>query len=100
MRLKRILIALILCYAAVVGVLYFAQRSLLYHPFPTHASPAEAGLPEAEEVVLPTSDGEKILAWHVPPREGRPIVIYFHGNAEIVAWRVERHRALISDGTG
>jgi hypothetical protein len=73
---------------------------LLYHPVATRTSPAAEGLPEAEEVVLDTSDGEKIIAWHVPPRQDRPVVIYFHGNAEIVAWKVERHRALISDGTG
>jgi fermentation-respiration switch protein FrsA (DUF1100 family) len=73
---------------------------LLYHPVATRTSPAAEGLPEAEEVVLDTSDGEKIIAWHVPPRRDRPVVIYFHGNAEIVAWKVERHRALISDGTG
>ena len=29
-----------------------------------------------------------------------PVVIYFHGNAEIAAWRAERHRALIANGTG
>lgn len=98
--LKRLLIAAIVGYVALVAGLWFFQRSLLYHPVATRTSPAAEGLPEAEEVVLDTSDGEKIIAWHVPPRQDRPVVIYFHGNAEIVAWKVERHRALISDGTG
>lgn len=98
--LKWLVIAAIGSYAVVVAVLYFAQRALLYHPDVTRISPAAAGLPSAEEVVLDTSDGERVIAWHVPPRQGRPIVVYFHGNAEIVAWRVERHRALTSDGTG
>ena len=87
-------------YALVGGVLYVAQRSMLYHPTAARIRPAEAGLPEAEEVVLTASDGEKLVAWHVPPRGDAPVVIYFHGNAEIVAWRVERHRATIADGTG
>ncbi len=87
-------------YVALVAVLYVTQRSMLYHPNPTHLQPAEAGLPEAQEIVLDTSDGEKVIAWHVPPRGDHPVVIYFHGNAEIVAWRVERHRALIANGTG
>jgi len=81
-------------------LLYLAQRSLLYHPDRTHISPAAAGLPEAEEVVLGTSDGERVIAWHVAPRPDKPIVIYFHGNAEIVPWRAPRFRALIADGTG
>ena len=88
------------CYALVVGVLYVGQRSMLYHPTATRISPAEAGLPEAQEVVLTTSDGEKLVAWHVPPRGDKPVVIYFHGNAEIVPWRAERHRKTIAAGLG
>ena len=87
-------------YVMLVGVLVVAQRTMLYHPIATHLQPAEASLAEAQEVVLDTSDGEKVIAWHVAPRGNMPVVIYFHGNAEIVAWRVERHRALIANGTG
>jgi fermentation-respiration switch protein FrsA (DUF1100 family) len=87
-------------YVLLVAALFFGERAMLYHPIATRISPADAGLPQAEEVVLDTSDGEKLVAWHVPPREGRPVVIYFHGNAEIVAWRAKRHRATIADGTG
>jgi uncharacterized protein len=51
-------------------------------------------------VVLATSDGERVIAWHVPPRPGQPVVIYFHGNAEVVATQVPRHRELIAAGFG
>lgn len=98
--LKWVLILAVAGYAGLVALLYLAQRSLLYHPDRTHMSPAAAGLPEAEEVVLDTSDGEKVIAWHVAPRPGKAIVIYFHGNAEIVPWRAPRFRALTADGTG
>jgi fermentation-respiration switch protein FrsA (DUF1100 family) len=87
-------------YAGLVVLLYVTQRSLIYHPDRTRLSPQEAGLPAADEVVLDTSDGEKVIVWHVPPGPGRKLVVYFHGNAEILPWRVERHRALIADGTG
>jgi fermentation-respiration switch protein FrsA (DUF1100 family) len=87
-------------YALVVAVLYVSQRAMLYHPTVTHISPAAAGLPQAQEIALDASDGEKLIAWHVPPRGDKPVVIYFHGNAEIVPWRAERHRATIADGTG
>jgi fermentation-respiration switch protein FrsA (DUF1100 family) len=66
-------------YAAFVVALYFGQRFMLYLPQPRSVSPAAAGLPEAEAVTLETGDGERVVAWHVPPRSGRPIVIYFHG---------------------
>ena len=87
-------------YVAFVVALYFGQRTMLYFPQSTPVSPAAAGLPEAEEVVLPTSDGEQVIAWHVPPRPGQPVVIYFHGNAEVVATQVARHRDLIAGGAG
>src|SRR5882762_322551 len=94
---KWVLISGVSGYALLVGLLYVSQRAMLYHPIATHMRPAEAGLPEAQEVVLDTSDGEKVIVWHVPPRGDKPVVIYFHGNAEIVAWRVDRHRALIAN---
>jgi uncharacterized protein len=87
-------------YAAFVFALYFGQRTLLYLPRSTPVSPAAAGLPEAEEVMLTTSDDERVIAWHVPPRPGQPVVIYFHGNAEVVATQVARHRELIAGGAG
>jgi uncharacterized protein len=87
-------------YVAFVAALYFGQRFLLYLPRPTRVSPAAAGLPEAEEVVLTASDGEKVIAWHVPPLPQQPVVIYFHGNAEVVAMQAARHRDLIADGAG
>jgi hypothetical protein len=59
-----------------------------------------AGLPEAEESVLDTADGERVIIWHVPPREGHPIFIYFHGNGGSLRWRAERFRSLTTDGSG
>jgi len=87
-------------YVIVVACLYLTQRSFLFHPRSTHPSPAAAGLPMAEEGVIDTADGERVIIWHVPPRGEKPLVIYFHGNAEIVASRAERHRELIADGIG
>jgi fermentation-respiration switch protein FrsA (DUF1100 family) len=86
-------------YVAFVAFLYLMQRSMLYHPPSLHVTPVAAGLQAAEEIVE-TSDGEKVTLWHVPPRDDQPVVIYFHGNAEIIAMRAARHRATIADGIG
>src|SRR5215813_3321571 len=98
--IRWLLISGVCLYVLFGGMLYLMQRSMLYHPTATRISPADAGLPQAQEAILTTSDGEKLVAWHVPPRGEKPVVIYFHGNAEIVPWRVERHRATIANGTG
>ena len=98
--LKWIAVLVVCGYFAVVAVLYLAQRQFLFHPRSTHPTPAAAGLPMAEEAVIDTDDGERVIIWQMPPRGEKPLVIYFHGNAEIVASRAERHRELTADGIG
>src|SRR5689334_5660797 len=93
------LIALCL-YLGLAATIYFAQRSLMYFPDTAHVLPAAAGLPEAEEVPLTAADGARIAAWHVPPRDGKPVILYFHGNGGALRFRVERFRRLIADGIG
>ena len=95
-----ILIGLLCVYAGVLAMLYFTQRSLMYFPETIHTTPAAAGLPQAEEVKLTTADGEHIIAWHVPPRDGKPVVLYLHGNGGALRYRVERFSRLIADGIG
>jgi fermentation-respiration switch protein FrsA (DUF1100 family) len=76
------------------------QRALLYFPDRKRTPPAEVGLPQAQEVWLTSSDGERLIAWHVAPRGDKPVVLYFHGNAGALDLRADRFRALIADGTG
>jgi fermentation-respiration switch protein FrsA (DUF1100 family) len=87
-------------YVGLSAMIYFAQRSLMYFPETIHTAPAVAGLPEAEEVSLTASDGVKSIAWHVPPHDGKPVILYFHGNGGALKYRVERFRKLIADGIG
>ncbi len=77
-------------YVVVVALLYVMQRSMLYRPPATHMPLPEKILPEASQVVLDTSDGEKVIAWHIPPRDDKPVAIYFPGNGELIASRFAR----------
>ena len=52
--------------------MYFVQRSLMYFPEQVRTAPAAAGLAQAQEVLLDTADGEKVIVWHVPPRGDAP----------------------------
>jgi len=87
-------------YVGLATMIYFAQRSLMYFPDTLHTAPAAAGLAEAAEVSLTASDGVQIIAWHVAPRDGKPVILYFHGNGGALRYRVERFRKLITDGIG
>jgi uncharacterized protein len=99
--LKWLLIVVSVGYVGGLAALFFLQRSMLF-PIPqvARAAPDVAGLPEAEEHVLTTVDGEKIIVWHVPARPGHPVVLFFPGNGDFLAGRVARFRGITSDGTG
>src|SRR3984957_14997566 len=95
-----IFVSLLCVYAGVLAMLYFTQRSLMYFPETIYTTPAAAGLPQAEEVKLTTADGEHIFAWHVPRRDGKPVILYFQGNGGALRYRVERFTRLTTDGIG
>jgi len=88
-------------YCVGLAVLFVKQREMLF-PIPPFGriSPQEAGFPQAEEHVLTSSDGEKIIVWHVPAQPGHKVVLYFPGNGDFLAGVTERFKALTSDGTG
>src|SRR5262245_45348998 len=97
---KWLILIVALGYGGLLGLMFVFQRALIYFPDPRRTSPAVAGLPQADEVVLTSVDGEKLIAWHVPPRGPRPVVIYFHGNAGALDLRAGRFKWLTADGTG
>jgi hypothetical protein len=98
--LKWTLIIVALGYVGVVALLYFTQRSLMYFPDRARIPPASAKLPQAEEVVLDTADGERIIAWHIPPRGEQPVLLYLHGNGGSLVGRAQRFAKLTADGIG
>jgi fermentation-respiration switch protein FrsA (DUF1100 family) len=98
--LKSVLLVALVCYLGLVAVMYLAQRALMYFPYSARMTPDDAGFPQASEVELKAADGVRVLAWTVPPKPGRPVVLYFHGNGGSLAHRVARFRKLIDDGTG
>jgi uncharacterized protein len=98
--LKSIALLFAAGYLGLAALMYLAQRALMYFPETVRTAPAAAGFPQAEEVVLDTTDGEKVIAWHVPPRAEKPVVLYFHGNGGALQHRVPRFRKLVADGVG
>ena len=98
--LKWLLIVAVLSYGGVLALMYVFQRALQYFPDTTHTLPAQAGLPQAEEVMFQSDDGERLLAWYVPARDGKKLVLYFQGNAGGLNLRADRFNWLTADGTG
>jgi hypothetical protein len=70
--------------------MYVGQDRLIFHSQPT----TDAGLaqtansfPGAQSVFMLARDGTRLHAWHLA---GSPLVLYFGGNAEDVAWNLKR----------
>ncbi len=95
-----LLVLVVAGYGGLLALMYVFQRALMYFPDQKRTPPAAAGFLQAEEAALTTSDGETLVAWHVPPRNGRVVVLYFQGNAGALDLRVGRFQWLVADGTG
>jgi hypothetical protein len=96
------LIAVAVCaalYGLIVIGLYVGQRKILFRCDAAEVDPATLGL-KAKVVRLKTEDGESLLAWSIPPAPGRPLILYFHGNAGGIDLRVERFHAIAKAGMG
>ena len=98
--LKWLLIAAVVGYGGMLALMYVFQRALLYFPDTARTLPAQAGLTQASEVTFRSDDGETLLAWYVPPRDGKKLVLYFQGNAAGLNARSDRFKWLTADGTG
>src|ERR1700676_558994 len=103
-RIARVLMWLVgvplIAYLIVLGYLYVFQRQLMY--FPDRARPQLGLLRELglREVSLTTTDGLALLSWYLPPREGRPVILYFHGNGGNIGHRAERIERFGHEGYG
>jgi fermentation-respiration switch protein FrsA (DUF1100 family) len=99
--LKWLLIVIAALYCIGLAVLFIVQRSMLF-PIPPvgRITPEEAHFAQAEEHVLTSADGVKVIVWHVPAQPGHKVVVYFPGNGDFLAGVTARFQALTSDGTG
>jgi len=95
-----ILLWLIGLYLAICAVAYFGNRTFMYFPDPARVSPAEAGIDGVEEIELATADGTKLVAWYAPAKDGKPTLLYFHGNGANAAARVGKIARILPSGVG
>jgi uncharacterized protein len=83
----------------IVGLTVF-QRRLQYLPDRRLVDPTQGGMSGVEDLRLTTDDGETLVAWYVPAKDGHPLILYFHGNGGALVDRIPRFRALTASGYG
>ena len=99
---RTILLALagvVTVYLAVIGAMFFMQRSLLYYPVEAGASPDPDG-PSIQVVQIDTADGEQLVGWWLPAEGDKPTILFFNGNAAGLAVQEGRWRRIADRGVG
>lgn len=79
-----------LLYAAALSALFFLQRELQYFPGRQDPPPQSLGLEGVERLTATSEDGETLILWFAAPPPGRPVILFFHGNAGSLADRADR----------
>lgn len=81
-------------WVAMCAALFVFQSTLVFVPSAVMSrTPADAGL-DFEPVTLTTRDGERLLAWWVPPPSpDGAVVLFAHGNAGNLSHRLDTLRA-------
>ncbi|QIE47344.1 alpha/beta hydrolase [Pseudohalocynthiibacter aestuariivivens] len=77
-----------------------ALEAQAVYPFDSaRVSPQAAGAHRVREVVQ-TRDGESTIIWVAAPEPGKPVILYFHGNAGNLALRAGRFNHFTTRGYG
>lgn len=79
-------------------------EALVIYPFDgTDVAPTDVGLPGVTARAFDTggdTGGETLVVWTAPPKPGKPVVFYLHGNAGNLANRAGRFRHFLARGYG
>ena len=97
---KFLVVFAIVVYAVATLGMYVFQRKLQYHAENKGLTPESVGVVDATVEALTTPDGEKIIVWYAPAAEGKPTILYFHGNAGEIGDRPLRFNYYHSRGFG
>jgi hypothetical protein len=114
-RMARVVGVLILApYLALVGIVTIAQRALIYHPkrdMTLNVRPTQILGGVIEPISFTATDGVEIHGWQVSadksstprdgtanPKTGKPVVLYFCGNAGHRGYRIDEFSLLLDAG--
>jgi uncharacterized protein len=97
---KSSLASIVAIYFLTIVCMTIFQRRLQYFPDRRLVDPAQAGMDGVDALRLTTNDGETLVAWYVPAKDGHPLILYFHGNGGALGDRIPRFRALTASGYG
>lgn len=97
---KQVLYCGIVILSIVALFFYLCQRKLIYFPAKEQPDRYLFHAQDMQEVKLSTDDGLTLNAWYKPAVETHPTLLYFHGNAGHIGYRMPLVRQFLSAGYG
>ncbi|CEK12104.1 alpha/beta hydrolase [Legionella hackeliae] len=80
--------------------MYFMQRNLMYFPAKEVPSRKFFHADDMQVVKIQTKDGIHLMSWYKPPIPGKPTILYLHGNAGHIGYRMPLVRQFLAAGLG
>ncbi|WED43033.1 alpha/beta hydrolase [Legionella cardiaca] len=98
--IKQLLLISIFIMLASFLIIYFFQRNLIYFPAKEVPSRQIFHADDMQVIELLTEDGLTINAWYKPALPNKPTVLYLHGNAGHIGYRMPLVRQFLRAGFG
>lgn len=98
--LKQFLIVFGLIICAILVLLYTFQRRLIYFPALQTPRLQDYNAADMAVVSLQTPDDVTLTSWYKPAASNQPTVLFLHGNAGHIGYRMPLARQLINAGFG
>jgi len=90
----------VVAYLGVLVAMVVLQRDLQYDRGGRLLALSETTLSAAEQVEIPVGQGEHVTGWYQAPAPGKPIILYFRGNAQSFSREHARYEAFVAAGYG
>ncbi|WP_083500060.1 alpha/beta hydrolase [Legionella waltersii] len=98
--IKQIVLLLLFVISLVVISIYIFQRHLIYFPDPHKPKLIQFHAEDMSLVQLHTKDKLELTAWYKAANKGKPTVLYLHGNAGHIGYRMPVVRPFLERGYG
>lgn len=98
--IKNFSIIFILTISIILVLLFIFQRHLIYAPSKIKPSPSRFHAEDMQVVSIITQDKINLNAWYKPAKPNKPTMIFLHGNAGHIGYRMPWIRDFINSGFG
>jgi fermentation-respiration switch protein FrsA (DUF1100 family) len=100
MIIKQVVLLSLFVISAVMILIYIFQRNLIYFPDPHIPKLIQFHAEDMSIIKLHTKDNLELTAWYKAANKGKPTVLYLHGNAGHIGYRMPVIRPFIDRGYG